>query len=35
MCKIMEQMDKVNEEKRLLSKKIEEKTNEIHGLSIY
>ena len=28
------QKDKANEEIRLLSKKIEEKNNEIHGLSI-
>ena len=34
MCEIMEQKDKANEEKRLLSEKIEEKNNEIHGLSI-
>ena len=34
MCEIMEQKDKANEEKRLLPKKIEEKNNEIYGLSI-
>ena len=34
MCENIEQKDKANEEKRLLSEKIEEKNNEIYGLSI-
>ena len=34
MCEDMEQMDKAKEEKRQLTKKIEEKNNEIHQLSL-
>ena len=34
MREIMEQKDKVNKEKRFLFENIEEKNNEIHGLSI-
>ena len=34
MCEIMEQKDKANEEGGFIFEKIEEKNNEIHGLSI-
>ena len=34
MCENMEKKDKANEEKRLITEKIEEKDNEIHQLSL-